>query len=366
MKQTPDNHQSDEFLNSDSLQEERRLNQALAIRWKGLLWLTIGWAISWAIGWELGLELDRVIRNAIEAVFEISIDPSPSNFFRFSLIGLTIGGLIGGAMGGGTLVWVLWKENLLRRKQIFIWVMLGWGIGGAMGLPLGRTMSLAIGGMICGLVGGGIMVWVLWKENIFSYTRSVILVLLGWVIGLAIGWGIPFEIRWLINLVIGWSAVGGFIAWLLRKAKILHHMHSPLWIILGWLIGGAGSFVVWFIGFIFIRAMGDGVGDSPVMAMYALIFLVAGLIVGVATGITFTAFVLRREKTINYMQVFSQIAPGLVVVGLIIWAVVWAMINVHVTSFNFARLSDFAIRSAVSGATGGAIMIWHLKKATKS
>ena len=338
-------------------------NSIHTIKWESLLWMLLGWSINWALGEEIGLEIGKVIRNSIEAFYGISFDPPSSyNVVRATaLIGLFIGGLIGGAGAGTSIAWVLQKEKVIKSKTSYLLLVSGWSISGAIGLASSGIQDLMIGFILRGVIGGVFLAWALWKEQILNTKLSIILIPLGWSVGLIAGLK-SFNIHWTIYLTFSWLASGIIIAWALSpQIEVKKRRNIITQITRGWLIGGISSFTVWALGYAFLMPI-SGTGDSPVLAVFLFFIITTGLIVGIVVSLSITLLVLSKEETLDFMQIFLRIGKGLVVIGLIIGILVWAMININTTGFNFARLFNFMINNVVSGVIGWGITLWVLRK----
>lgn len=345
-------------------QDSLDINKIHTIGWKSLLWMLLGWSLSWGFGWEIGLQIDSAIRNLLKNPYGFLFEDPFSIFYRSTIIlGLIIGGLTGGASAGASIAWVLRKENVIRRKISYLLLVIGWSIGGAIGFLFYRLTDLTIGNSICGLIGGIVMMLVLWKENILSKKLAMIFIPLGWALGFLISWRVSFEISWIIYLTLAWLCGGAIMAWLFLPQIKKEKQTQMIWIISGWLIGGISSFMVWAIGYLSILPIA-GPGDSPVLAGLLIVFLQLGLVVGIVTGSAITHLVLSRDKQITYMQILPRIGAGLLIIGLITGIIVWAMININITTFRFDRVFFFATQNLVSGVIGWGIMLWILRKNT--
>lgn len=343
--------------------QEGNQNTIYNIKWKSLLWMLFGWSINWGLGWEIGLEIDKVIRNSIEASYGISFDqPSSYDALRVTvLIGLFIGGLFGGAGAGTSVAWVLRKEKVIKSKTSYLLLVIGWSICGGIGLASSGTKDLMIGFILSGLIGGGFLVWALWKEKVLNNKLSIILIPLGWSVGLIAGFE-SFDAHWVIYLTFSWLASGIIIAWaVLPQIEFEKRKHVITQIIRGWLIGGMISFAVWALGYALLRSI-SGTGDSPVLALFLFFIIISGLVVGIIVSLLITLWVLSKEETITYMQMFIRIGIGLLIIGLIIGVIVWTIINTNAMGFNFERLFNFITNNAVSGVIGWGIMLLVLRK----
>lgn len=349
--------------NSISQQEEKPQNEIHTIKWKSLLWMLLGWSLSWGLGWEIGLSIDSTIRNLLKNPYGFLFEDPFSIFYRSTIIlGLIIGGLLGGTSAGASIALVLLKENAIKSISSFLLLTIGWGIGGSIGFLFYRLTDLTVGSSVCGLIGGIVMVLVLWKESILSNKFASIVIPLGLALGFIITWRISFEVSLVIYLVLSWLITGIIMAWMfLPQIKKEKQKQTVIWIISSWLIGGISSFIVWVIGYLAILPIA-GPGDSPVLAGLLIIFLQLGLVVGIVTGSGITHVVLSRDKPITYMQILPRIGAGLLIIGLIAGIIVWAIININIRIFRFDRVFFFATQNLVSGIIGWGIMVWSLRK----
>ena len=121
-----------------------RSNKSVLSRWKGMLWITLAWALGGAIGWALGDALSEAI-------------------------GAAVGGAIGGVIGWG--ITSRFEQGLSNWKSA-LWITLAWAISAAIGWTIAREIQFNIGGAvgwpigraIGGAIGGFVVIWQIRKR----------------------------------------------------------------------------------------------------------------------------------------------------------------------------------------------------------
>jgi len=174
------------------------------------------------------------------------------------------------------------------------------------------------------------------ETTLSSYWLNMFWVILGWIVGWAIGgW-----VYWALDLLDAFDgaiagAVGGLAtALVLRAEKVLPDLKSALWITLGWMIGFA---LGWPVGEALTEASGAAVGG-----------MIGGLI---GWGIT------------------SRFVPGIANWKSALWiTLAWAIsaaigwVIARNIQFNLDGEIGWPVGRAISGAIGGFILIWQIKK----
>lgn len=281
-------------------QDEPDVNEILTIRREPLLWMLLGWAISWGLGWAIGFNMADVIRDSIKSSY-----------------------------------------NLLPDDLYSLYIAAG----------------LFIGGSLCGLIVGISMIFVLWKENILSNKRSIIVISLGWILGFTIGIGI-FSFEDIVQFVLIWLIAGVMMAWILSPhIKVENQIRAFIWIIFGWLIGGGVCAIVVRLGFDYVASLGYPEFDID-RAIREVLFVLIGWIIGIVIGIVITTLVLIKEKPLDYLQIFLRIVFGLI--GIVLILLVSAFLSG--LRFNIDDFAYFVIHNVISGVIGWRIMIWVLRK----
>lgn len=168
--------------------------------WSAMFWVTLGWIIGGALGGGIYWGWDDYLG--------------------------ALGGATAGAIGGLATGIILSIGQVRHQWQSILWITLGWALGGAIGWPIGEALTeasgAAVGGAIAGVIGWGITSRF---EQGLSNWKSMLWITLTWAIGAAIGWIIARQIQFNIDGAIGWpigraisGAIGGFVLiWQIRK-----------------------------------------------------------------------------------------------------------------------------------------------------
>jgi hypothetical protein len=136
------------------------------------------------------------------------------------------------------------SRELTRTPEwlaIFL-IMLGWVIGGAIGgriyWEMGEYVGTAVGGIIVGGLGSLVTMLVLRRGQILSRWKSIVWVTLAWALGGAIGWTVGEALTEASGAAVG-GAISGAIGWGItsRIERGLSSWKSMLWITLAWAVG---------------------------------------------------------------------------------------------------------------------------------
>lgn len=333
-------------------------NDIRTIQWKSLLWMLLGWALSWGFGWEIGFSMSDVIRDTIKSSYNHNLSPDDL-YSLYTASGLFIGGLIGGAGAGTSIAWMLRNENVIKRKISYLLLVMSWSIAGGIGFLAYKTVwDTTIGGAVCGLIGGITIVFVLWKENILSHKISNIVIPLGWILGLTLGWGIASsKFGYIVASILIWLFAGVIMAVVLSPhIKAENHYKSLTWIVLGWFIGGVFCYLEIEQGMNYIDSI--IVDDVGGLMMGMFVFL-RGLSIGTLVGIVFTILVLLKVKSLDYAQAFLRIVFGLIGIVLILW-----IVSAVLSELESDRLTRFASINIISFVISWGIMLLALRKNT--
>jgi hypothetical protein len=162
-------------------------------------------------------------------------------------------------------------------------------------------------------------------------------VTLGWIIGGAIGGWVYWAMDDVLGLLGGTiaGAIGGLVtAIILRNGQVVSNWISVLWITLGWALGGA---IGWPIGEALTEASGAAVGGA--------IFGVVGW------GIT-----ARFERGLANWKSALWITLAWAIGAAIGWVIAREI------QFNLDGEIGWPVGRAISGAIGGFVTIWLIRK----
>jgi hypothetical protein len=142
-----------------------------------------------------------------------------------------IGGAVGGAIGGLFTAIALRNINPRSNRTSMFWLPLACAIGGAIGWTIGDALTEVTGAAIGSAMGAGISIVILLSTGQVSLNwKSISWIVLGWAMGVAIGWliakrllietiGLGYSLSWGIGMGIGWAITGFVLSWQLLSNK---------------------------------------------------------------------------------------------------------------------------------------------------
>lgn len=171
-----------------------------------------------------------------------------------------------------------------------------------------------------------------------SHWSAMIWVTLSWAIGGAIGGWLYWELGDLLGAFVGAIIAGGIgglgTAIMLRIEQVLSNWISFVWVILGWVIGAA---IGWTIGESLTEASGAAVGGA-----------IGGLI-GWAITSRFVPGISNWKSALWIMLAWALSA-----------AIGWVI--AREIQFNADGAIGWPFGRAISGAIGGFVTIWQIRK----
>jgi hypothetical protein len=151
--------------------------------------------------------------------------------FMYSDYNPAVGGAVGGAIGSIITVITLRSRDTSPSEKNIFWMILAWGISGAIGWSIGEALTEAIGLAIGYAIFAAIAIFATIRlQRLPLNWNSIIWIILAWAVSGAMGWFIGRYIQdndildwstgWALAYTLAWAIAGYVTVWQLRKMNI--------------------------------------------------------------------------------------------------------------------------------------------------